>query len=492
MLILLPLAAAPSGLARADEPSSPPPTEVTPALPGIASAALPEVEFTQEVPAGAPPANTAPADGEGEGQTHGYHPGASRWFGDSALRVRLYADAHYAQDFNNPYNGIRRFNSSPFYVNQFDVGYAFVETSLLEGPFRLTLAVHHGSVVEKMYEGEGNELWKQFREVSGEVNFGHGLSLEAGIMPAHYGYEGFPNLENWFATRAVMTDFAPDFDLGARLTWRPDDRWLFRVQVANGWQTLRDTNRAKSFGTLVRYEHDGLLVNWGTMLTREPYKKRYLEAVAAPEAETGSEEFHYSDLPDYERYYSNFFIHKKWERFWLAGLFDFGVGEHGENSLGSVDAGNYDFWTSAGVLAKYFFAQNWAVGSRTEYFHDPHTIVPEVMTYTPHGFQTVGQTLGLEWSPRHDFAIRLEGKYYHSRDPVYTDSTEIDPASLADLSKLRRDDVTALLSVAYNFTQTYGVRAKAPAHNRAQPRRTRTLGPAALPNARSRTRRMVA
>ncbi len=366
------------------------------------------------------------------------------------LKVRAYADGMYSQDFNRPYNGIRRFNSSPYHVNEFDISYSFVDFTFKKDRFRSTLAVHHGSVVEKMYEGE-SELWKQFREVSGEYFFDHGLSVEFGDMPSHYGFEGFINKENWFASRAIMTDFAPDFDLGARLNYRPTSHWLFRLQVANGWQTLRETNHDKAFSTLIRYEDQRLMVNWGTMITKEPFKQRFLSPGQSISLPTYGAEYQYSKDPSYERYYSNFFMHYKWDHLWVAYLLDLGMNEHGRNSLGKQDINGYDFWASTAFCIKYFFLDHWAIASRTEYFYDPHTIVPEIMTYTTNGFQTIGETLTLEYAPKKYFTFRLDARYYRSKDKVYTSTHEVDLMKLEDQKYLKRDDFLVLASVAYEF-----------------------------------------
>jgi hypothetical protein len=307
---------------------------------------------------------------------------------------------------------------------------------------------------ENMYEVE-KELWKQFREVSGEYFFDHGFSVELGNVPSHYGFEIFINKENWFASRAIMTDFAPDFDLAGRLNYRPNQYWHFRVQLANGWQTLRENNNHKAIGTLIKYEDKRLLVNWGTMITKEPFKARYLTPGLSAEPTSHSEEFRYIDAPSYERYYSNFFTSYKWDRFWIAYLFDLGVGEHGKNSLGKADSNNYDFWFSTGLCLKYFFMPKWAIASRTEYFYDPHTIVPEIMTYTKNGFQTVGETLSLEYAPSYNFTFRLEGRYYRSKDKVYTTNKVVDLMSLEDQQYLKRDDLVVLGSVAYEFYQLF-------------------------------------
>ena len=370
------------------------------------------------------------------------------------LKLRAYADVQYCNDFNRPYNGLHRFNSSTYTVNQFDIGYSFIDITYKKDRVRTTVAVHNGSVVDKMYEGD-NAPWKLFREISGEYFFDHGFSIEVGNVPSHYGFEIFINKDNWFATRANMTDFAPDLDIAGRLNYRPNPYWHFRVQIANGWHTLRDYNDQKAFGTLIKYEKKRLMVNWNTMIANEPFKPRYLTSQANTNTEKVVDEFRYTDAPSYERYYSNFFMTYKWDHLWFAYLLDLGLGEHGKNSLGKADFGKYNYWLTTAVLFKYFFNQTWAVGSRTEFYYDPHSIVPDVITYTKNGFQTVGQTLLLEYAPAHQITFRFEGRYYRSKDKIFTSHRVVDLMSIEDQQYLKNDNLIILGSIAYDFYQLF-------------------------------------
>jgi hypothetical protein len=367
------------------------------------------------------------------------------------LKLRAYADVQYARDFNNPYNGLHRFNSSTYTVNQFDIGYAFVDFTYKKDRVRTTVAVHNGSVVDKMYEGD-NEPWKQFREISGEYFFDHGFSIEVGNVPSHYGFEIFINKDNWFATRANMTDFAPDLDMAGRLNYRPNQNWHFRVQMANGWHTLRDYNASKAFGSLVKYEDQRLMVNWNTMISAEPFEPRYITSKPMVEP---IKEFRYTDAPSYERYYSNFFMTYKWDRFWVAYLLDLGMGEHGKNSLGKADWGKYNFWFTTALCLKYFFANHWAIAGRVEYYYDPHSIVPDVITYSKNGYQLTGETISLEYAPSYSVTFRLEARYYLSKDKIFTGNRVVDLMRLEDQQYLKKENTIVIASIAYEFYQLF-------------------------------------
>lgn len=306
------------------------------------------------------------------------------------FNLRFYSDVNYAFDLNRENDNDRPFGSNPLHVNQFDIGYSFLEASVHTNRFRSTFAMNHGGVVDKMYESEPM-LLKRIRELSSEFELKENLGLEVGIMPAFYGYEGFINKENWFLSRAVMTDFAPDFDLGARLNYQYKN-WKFKLQVANGWQTLRETNHNKALGTLVRYETEKLIVNWGTMTTNESK----IESL------------------NLRRYYSNFFTQFNLsERNSLAVLWDIGC------QRDSFAIETFNLWTSASIYYRYKLNETWTFATRIDSFYDPHQIIPEVKTNTIHGFQFIGGSLGIDYNINEHAALRFECRYASSKDPVY-------------------------------------------------------------------------
>ena len=307
------------------------------------------------------------------------------------IHLRTYLDFHYVYDNDMPGNRKRPYGSNPLHVNQFDIGYAFAELTYKTKNFRSTISFNSGCIVERMYELE-SEMMKHIREMSGEYFIGNGVSIEGGIMPAMYGFEGFINKENWFSTRAVMTDFAPDYDLGVRLNYRYKNHWSYRVQIANGWQTLREVNNNKAVGTLIRYDSPKVLINWGTMTTNESSV----------------------DSINLERFYSNFFakfhLGKKWQ---IAPLWDAGF------QRDSFNFNKLNFWTSACINIRYQWKPKLSLAARYEYFYDPKQIIPDVITNTPNGFQYKGGSICVEYAFHPYASFRLETRYAHSRDKIY-------------------------------------------------------------------------
>ena len=58
------------------------------------------------------------------------------------------------------------------------------------------------------------------------------------------------------------------------------------------------------------------------------------------------------------------------------------------------------------------------MAGRVEYYDDRTGIF--IATGTPNGFKTTGYSLNLDYAPVSNAVIRLEGKMYNSKDPIFT------------------------------------------------------------------------
>ncbi len=70
------------------------------------------------------------------------------------------------------------------------------------------------------------------------------------------------------------------------------------------------------------------------------------------------------------------------------------------------------------IILRYTPAGNFAVAGRFEYYQDPDGIL--LVTNTPDGFRTSGYSLNADYSPYKNILLRVEGKYYHSEDAIFT------------------------------------------------------------------------
>src|SRR5215213_2307200 len=155
------------------------------------------------------------------------------------MELEGYIDINYNIDFNRPVNHARMYSSNPLYSNQFGLAYAYLQTTFHDSDTKATLSFHQGGIVDLMYAGE-KEWAKAVREASIMQQLNRHLDIEMGILPSIFGFETFINRDNLHATRAVFTDFAPDFEVGIRAHYRYSPHFKGIYQVTNGWQVIRE------------------------------------------------------------------------------------------------------------------------------------------------------------------------------------------------------------------------------------------------------------
>lgn len=331
------------------------------------------------------------------------------------ISINGYAELIYAQDYNNPVNRIRKFGSNPARVNQFDVAYAYLQATYENHNLKATFSAHFGGIADVMYASEPAPV-KAIRELSFSYQLSPKLSLLAGIYPAMYGFESFINKENLFATRAVMTDFAPDFTAGLRLTWNFAGNWFAKFEISNGWQIIRDNNQDKSYGLVLTYEKKGKLIfNHGTLFGNEQA----------------------DSLPKLYRFYNNLFAKINCGKRWIiAPMVDIGFQQ------APAFEGGWHTWISYGLGIRYALGQKWALAARYERLYDPQNIIPELVTRTPNGFRLHGATLTLEHCPSEWLTIRLENRIAINKDAIYTTERP---------GVLSREDFFTIISAAIAF-----------------------------------------
>lgn len=307
-------------------------------------------------------------------------------------RYQTYIDGHYVVD---PYNRSQShdtiYSSNPRLTNQFGLAYTYIQGRWDIDRFRTVIALHTGEIVHLMYQGE-DVLLRYVREASLSYEFTPSIVVQGGVMPSLFGFETFVGKDNFHTTRAVMTDFAPDFAEGVRLHYRITQHLHAKLEMTNGWQVLNDNNDSPNVGLVHIYEiDDKLLVNWGLMGGYEPYKGEMSQL----------------------RIYSNFFTKVHIGNFAIVPMLDYGSQQNPLND-------DFDTWHAYGVTARIRFLRRFVVAARFERMYDPNNIIPEVsLKLSPHGFQMHGETLTLEYNPNRLFTYRLEGKYAYNRDPLF-------------------------------------------------------------------------
>lgn len=317
------------------------------------------------------------------------------------IGYETYVDFHYTYDFNHPINNKRYTNSNPEYVNQFGLAYTYGQVNIEYGKMQLRAAAHAGDIVDIMYINE-TEIFKYIRELSLTYKLHNRLDLQTGIFPAIYGAETFINKDNLHATRAVMTDFAPDYEAGFRLKYKMGKYWLGMAQFTNGWQVVRDNNHSPAFGIAIAHDQPGkLLFNYGAF--------------------GGNETYDHLQQKNSFKVYHNVFGRINAGRWVIAPMVDIGMIKD------SVTRSNR-YWQSFGLSVRYAVNKKWGVATRYEHINDPDQIINDLVRPSvtlPNGFRYHGSTLTVEYLPNEDVTFRLEARDSRNIDPIFSNQEGI-------------------------------------------------------------------
>jgi hypothetical protein len=343
----------------------------------------------------------------------------SSWRKLPELRISGFADVFYAYDFNKPQTQYRQtFFYNHNRHNQFNLNLGFIKLALEHSKYRANFALQLGTYVSENYINEPGFLKNIF-----EANLGFSLTqqntlwIDGGIFASHIGFESAISSENWTLTRSLLAENSPYFLSGAKLTFKPNEKWEAAIIICNGWQRIKHVqgNTLPGFSSQLRFvPNSHVTINWSTFIG--------------------------TDDPDVERrmrYFNNLF--GKFEiskEFGLIAGCDVGVQQYLKNS------NNYIVWFSPVIIARYSFLERWAVAARAEYYHDPQGAIIS----TPRGaFKTSGLSCNLDYAPIKNVLCRVEARWLNSSDKIFERN-----------NKSVDDNYCIAASVAINFDKGFG------------------------------------
>jgi hypothetical protein len=311
------------------------------------------------------------------------------------LTFSFYAEAYSVYDFYRPENGNR-----PGFFKNFDrhgelsVNLCVVKASYAKGAVRANLALATGTYMESNYETEPGILGHLL-----EANLGVRLDksgqwwLDAGVMPAHIGFESNLGKYNWALTHSIVTDNSPLYQTGVKLGYSTEKGdWQFAILGLNGWQRIH---------VPAGYS----VAHLGTQITYKPNDRLTLNHSA----------FFGSETPDtarlFRQYHNLYGIFQLDPKLGLTVGFDIGWQEKSSHGKG------LNAWLSPVAIMRYQPTDKWAMSLRAEYYGDPVGVV--VATGTPNGFRTRGMSLNVDYAPLGILLLRLEGRLLKSRDPIF-------------------------------------------------------------------------
>ena len=188
--------------------------------------------------------------------------------GEWKLTLGGWVDAYFGYNFNDPAsrtNTVRvfdtRHDSFALQVAAVDLqfeGHAGTGTAL----GRITLQA--GDEPEAYYLASGSEVAKDalpsydaFRHLQ-QAYAGYrmpmpsgndaSLEMDMGLFVSHIGYEGLNAKDNIHFSRSLLFQLTPFYATGIRAIYTVSPAFTAQLNVTNGWNSVIDNNRSKSFG----------------------------------------------------------------------------------------------------------------------------------------------------------------------------------------------------------------------------------------------------
>lgn len=318
----------------------------------------------------------------------------SIWQQKPTLNISGFLDVFYVYDFNRA----QKIERQPFLFNhnrhnEFNLNLGFVKIGLEHTKYRANLALQTGTYSNDNYSAEPSVLKNIFEANVGlSLNEKNNLWIDAGVFASHIGFESAVSVDNWTMTRSILAENSPYFLSGAKLTYKPNNRWEIAGLIVNGWQRIQrlQGNSLPSFGTQIKFiPTEKVILNWSTFIgTNDPDTTRRM------------------------RYFNNFYGQfQLTKKFGLISGFDIGMQQSFKRSA------TYDLWFSPVIIGQYAINKTWKTAIRAEYYQDEKGVM--ITTTSANGFNTTGISLNFDHSPTPNIICRLEGRWLHSKDKIF-------------------------------------------------------------------------
>lgn len=306
----------------------------------------------------------------------------------------VFADVYYAYDFNRPQNH----EKAPFLYNhkrhnEVNLNLALAQVAYNGTNVRGAIGLQAGTYPQYNYAAE-QDLLKMVYQANVGVRLSRtkNLWLDAGILPAHIGYESAISKDNWTLTRSLMSENSPFFETALNLGYTSDDeRWSVAGLIVTGWQRIRrvDGNQTPAFGTQLTFTPSvSATFNWSTFVGNE-----------------------YPDSVRRWRYFNNLYtILQPTEKIGITLAFDIGAEQAATRSNKMI------VWYTPNIVLRYQFNEQWAIAARGEYYNDEQGVL--IGTGTLNGFKTWGASFNVDRSFGNHLWWRTELRTFNCRDAI--------------------------------------------------------------------------
>ncbi|MFN8580124.1 MAG: outer membrane beta-barrel protein [Gemmatimonadaceae bacterium] len=347
---------------------------------------------------------------------------------DTAVKVTVgaFVDGYYAWDFGRPpsldrsFAGGALFTTQPARHNEFNVNLAFVEVRLDGARVRGRLALQTGTSVQSNYSGEprtgqvsGPELSRFIQEAVVGAKLADNLWVDGGVFFSHVGMEGWISRDNLAYTRALVSEYSPYYQSGAKLTWTPSSKVTAQLDLVNGWQNIAENNSGQGAGIRIDI---------------------------APSASTTVSYYNlFSDeAGNHLRTFNG--VGAKWTTgaLTLLGQFDVGSQNHADGP------GSTSLWYGYMAIARLHAASTVALVARFEGYRDKDQVLIATGTSVAGAnppFDGVGASVGFDVNPQRRLLWRSELRGIANKGAVFPDGAGMP----------RKSNVVAVTSMALTF-----------------------------------------
>ena len=306
-----------------------------------------------------------------------------------------YIDTYYSYDFGNPDNHTR---PSFFYSynrnNEVNLNLGLIKVNYTKGNIRGNFGLMAGTYAQYNLIHE-QELLRNVYEanVGVKISSKNNIWIDAGIMPAHIGFESALGKDCYALTRSILAENSPYYEAGVKVGYTSaSEKWYLAGMYLNGWQRIQrvEGNQTPAFGTQATYKaNSNTTFNWSTYIGNEQ--------------------------PDSDRkwrYFNDFYaLFKLTDKVNIHSGFDIGAQQKSKGSS------NYSVWYAPIIIAQYMVSSKIHLAARGEYYNDKNGVI--IATATPNGFQTFGYSANFDYLPADNVMFRIEARSLNSKDEVF-------------------------------------------------------------------------
>lgn len=144
-----------------------------------------------------------------------------------------------------------------------------VNLILLEGrlsvaSFHVQLDVGAGAALDALHSPDPtlprpSDGWRYLAQayLGYTLPVGRGLTIDAGLMQSHLGYEAFAPRDNWSYTHSWMADLSPYYRAGVRARYLISEHLSAQLLWLNGWGSVDQDRGFRSAGAQLAWRSDG-------------------------------------------------------------------------------------------------------------------------------------------------------------------------------------------------------------------------------------------